>query len=177
MRILTIAMILIGSVTGVVPALAASPTAIAQRPPAKQPRAAIKGQRIFFCGHSFHFHLPAELEDVVKRGGILDQEIVGQSMIGGSKSLTHWQVRDEDNQAKAALVAGEVDVLTLTPIYLPDAGIEKFAQLGFQHNPNFRIALQEFWLPFDRYEPHYYDPPLIPNKFIKFTSFFKIFCR
>jgi len=64
---------------------------------------------------------------------------------------------------RKALEAGDVDVLTLTPIYLPDEGIEKFAELGSQHQPNFRATVQEFWLPYDEYQPHYYDPPKIPK--------------
>ena len=121
-----------------------------------------KGQRLFFCGHSFHFHVPAMLDELAKSGGFNDQVIVGKSMIGGSKSLWHWDVKDESNEAKKALLAGTVDVLTLTPIYLPDDGIEKFAQLGSEHDPNIRVTVQEFWLPFDQYEPHFYDPPQIP---------------
>jgi hypothetical protein len=122
-----------------------------------------RGQRIFCAGHSFHFYVPAMLDEMAKSAGIMDQEIVGTSMIGGSKVIQHWNVKDEDNRAKQALMAGNVDVLTLTPIYLPDGGMEKFAQLGLEHNPNIRITVQEFWLPFDQYEPHYYDPPRIPQ--------------
>src|SRR5258708_12339311 len=72
-------------------------------------------------------------------------------------------MKDEDNKAKEALKAGGVDVLILTPVYLPDDGIEKFARLGLEHNPNIRVTVQEFWLPYDAYEPHYYDPPTIPR--------------
>jgi hypothetical protein len=122
-----------------------------------------KGQRLFFCGHSFHFHVPAMLDEIAKAAGFNDQVIVGKSMIGGSKSLSHWNVKDEANEAKKVLQAGAVDVLTLTPIYLPDDGIEKFAQLGLEYNPNLRVTVQEFWLPFDQYEPHFYDPPQIPS--------------
>jgi hypothetical protein len=103
------------------------------------------------------------LDEIAKGGGIDDQVVVGKSMIGGSKSLTHWNVKDEDNAAKKALRDGTVDVLTLTPIYLPDDGIERFAQLGLEHNANIRLTVQEFWLPFDQYEPHFYDPPRIPQ--------------
>ncbi len=121
-----------------------------------------QGQRIFLCGHSFHFQVPGLLQEMAKAGGFTDQVIVGKSMIGGSKSLTHWMVEDEKNEAKKALQAGGVDVLTLTPIYLPDDGIEKFAQLGAEHNPNMRVTVQEFWLPYDEYEPRYYNAPRIP---------------
>ena len=121
-----------------------------------------KGQRIFFCGHSFHTHVPAMLDGMAKSAGLADQMIVGKSMIGGSKSLQHWEVNEENNEAKKALNAGSVDVLTLTPIYLPDEGIEKFAEFGLKHNPGIRVTVQEFWLPFDQYEPQFYNPPKIP---------------
>src|SRR3989442_1576668 len=143
-------------------ALQAAPIAHgADAPASSAPAAPItKGQHLFFCGHSFHFHVPAMLDEIAKGGGFNDQVIVGKSMIGGSKSLRHWEVKDEANQAKKALQAGAVDVLTLTPIYLPDDGIEKFAQLGLEHNSNIRVTVHEFWLPLDEYEPDYYDPPL-----------------
>ena len=48
-----------------------------------------------------------------------------------------------------------VDVLTLSPIWLPDEGIEKFAKLGLEHNPDIRVTVQEFWLPNDTYHPVY----------------------
>lgn len=82
------------------------------------------GLRLFSCGHSFHFQVPGLLEELAKAGGFADQVYVGKSMIGGSKSIQHWAVKDEKNEAKRALEAGSVDVLTLTPIYLPDDGIE-----------------------------------------------------
>jgi hypothetical protein len=144
-----------------------------EAPPAQKPAAELttqgavapitKGQHVFSCGHSFHFYVPAMLAEIAKSGGFTDHEVVGTSMIGGSKSIQHWNVKDENNKAKQALTAGTVDVLTLTPIYLPDEGVEKFAELGVEHNPNVRITVQEFWLPYDEYQPHYYDPPKIPK--------------
>ena len=72
-----------------------------------------------------------------------------------ARASAYWPVAAEQNAAKAALRAGKVDVLTLAPIWMPDEGIEKFAQLGWEHNPNIRITVQEFWLPNDTYEPRY----------------------
>jgi len=116
-----------------------------------------KGQRVFSAGHSFHFAIPDLLNEVAKGGGYADHSIAGKSMIGGSKSIQHWNVKDEANKAKELLKAGSVDVLTLTPIYLPDDGVEKFATLALEHNPNVRVTVQQFWLPYDAYEPHYTD--------------------
>jgi hypothetical protein len=95
------------------------------------------------------------LNDMALAAGIKDHKIAGKSSIGGSRTIQHWDVPDEKNQAKAALRAGEVDVLTLAPIWMPEDGIEKFAKLGFEHNSSIRVTVQEFWLPNDTYEPKY----------------------
>lgn len=119
------------------------------------------GKRVFSAGHSFHFHVPAMLEEVAKSAGFPDHRIAGKSMIGGSQSIRHWN--QQPNSIKAALQDGHVDVLTLTPIYLPDEGVEKFAEFGLKSNPGFKVTVQEFWLPFDEYQPAYYNAPTIPQ--------------
>src|SRR5262249_18218063 len=48
---------------------------------------------------------------------------------------------------------------TLSPIHLPDEGIEKFAALALKHNPKVRVTVQEFWLPFDLYDPTFKKRP------------------
>jgi hypothetical protein len=112
-----------------------------------------KGQRVFTCGHSFHVWVPPILSDVAKSAGIQDHQAIGLSSIGGSRVIQHWNVPEEKNQAKEALRSGKVDVLTLSPIYLPDEGIEKFAALALEHNPQIRVTVQEFWMRWDIYEP------------------------
>lgn len=114
-----------------------------------------RGQRVFTCGHSFHVFVYRILDDMAKAASIQDHQSVGISRIGGSRVLQHWDVPDEKNEAKAALRAGKVDALTLSPIWLPDEGIEKFAKLGLEHNPGLRVTVQEFWLPNDTYHPVY----------------------
>ena len=114
-----------------------------------------KGLRVYTCGHSFHMFVVPLLKEIANSAGITDHQIAGKSGIGGSRVIQHWDVPEEKNTAKAALRAGAVDVLTLAPIWMPDAGIENFAKLGFEHNPNIRITVQEFWLPNDTYEPKY----------------------
>ena len=89
------------------------------------------------------------LSEMAKAAGIKEHQAVGLSSIGGSRVIQHWDVAEEKNKAKAALRAGKVDVLTLSPIWLPDEGIEKFATLALEHNPNIRVTVQEFWLPND----------------------------
>lgn len=114
-----------------------------------------RGLRVFSCGHSFHMFVVPILNDLALGAGIKDHRIAGRSAIGGSRVMQHWAIADDKNQAKAALRAGEVDVLTLAPIWMPEEGIEKFAKLGFEHNPNIRVTVQQFWLPNDVYEPKY----------------------
>ena len=92
---------------------------------------------------------------MAKSAGIHNHEGVGLSSLGGSQVIQHWDVPEPQNQAKAALRAGKVNVLTVSPIWMPDEGIEKFAKLGVEHNPNIRVAVQEFWMPNDTYEPKY----------------------
>ena len=113
------------------------------------------GQRVFTCAHSFHSFVPPLLQEMAEAAGIRGHVVAGTSMIGGSRVIQHWDVPEETNAAKAALRAGQVDVLTLSPIWLPDEGIEKFAALALQYNPNVRVTIQEYWLPNDEYHPIY----------------------
>ncbi|MCE9532737.1 MAG: hypothetical protein K8T89_16695, partial [Planctomycetes bacterium] len=64
-----------------------------------------------------------------------------------------WDVPEIKNKAKEALKSGKVDVLTLSPIFLPDAGIENFLNLALEHNKDIRILVQPIWLRADTYEP------------------------
>jgi hypothetical protein len=112
-----------------------------------------EGQRVFTCGHSFHYFMPPILSDLAGKAGIKDHQAVGLSQIGGSRVIQHWDVPEEKNKAREALRSGKVDVLTLSPIHLPDEGIEKFARLAFEHNPKVRVTVQEFWLPYDVNDP------------------------
>jgi hypothetical protein len=114
-----------------------------------------QGQRVFTCGHSFHTFVYRLVAEIAQSAGINDHQMAGRSAIGGSRVIQHWDVPEEKNEAKAALRAGKVDVLTLSPIWMPDEGIEKFARLGVEHNPDLRITVQEFWLPNDEYVPVY----------------------
>lgn len=122
---------------------------------AGQTAAITKGQRLFTCGHSFHILIYRLVGEMASAAGIEDHTAAGVSSIGGSRVIQHWDVADEKNLAKERLKAGAVDALTLSPIWFPDEGIEKFAKLGVAHNPKIRIFVQEFWLPNDTYEPIY----------------------
>lgn len=112
-----------------------------------------KGQRVFTCGHSFHVWVPDIVTDLCKKAEIPGHVKVGLSSIGGSKVIQHWNIADDKNTAKAALKTGKVDVLTLSPIFLPDAGIENFTLLALEHNKDIRVLVQPIWLRADIYEP------------------------
>ncbi len=111
-----------------------------------------QGQRVFTCGHSFHYWIPPILANLAQEAGIQGHKAVGLSAIGGSQVIQHWNVPDDKNQAKRNLRLGSVDVLTLSPMHQPDDGIEKFAALALEHNPNVRVTIQEFWIPWDKFE-------------------------
>jgi hypothetical protein len=99
--------------------------------------------------------VPGIVADLCKSAGIKDHAQMGLSSIGGSKVIQHW---DKANDRHAITVAdalktGKIDVLTLSPIYFPDAGIEKFTYLALEHNKDIRVVVQPIWLRSDIYEP------------------------
>jgi hypothetical protein len=110
-----------------------------------------KGQRVFTCGHSFHCWVPDILVELAKGAGIRGHQAVGTSTIGASLAIQHWDVPEEQNEARRALRAGKVDVLTLSCMTRPDEGIAKFAKLAVAHNRDIRVTVQELWLPEDRF--------------------------
>jgi hypothetical protein len=110
---------------------------------------AAEAPRIFVCGHSFHIFTARLLPELAQAAGIKYGN-AGQQMIGGSRTLQHWNLPDDQNKAKAALKAGEVDVLTLSPhLLIPDEGIDNFTKLGLEKNPKLRVLVQASWMPRD----------------------------
>ncbi len=112
------------------------------------------GQRVATCGHSFHVFTYRQVAEMALAAG-LKHELVGLSSIGGSTVQKHWDVPEEKSAVKQVLKTGRADVLTLSPIWLPDEAIEQFVKLGLEHNPALRITVQEYWMPNDEYEPVY----------------------
>lgn len=111
----------------------------------------MSGLRVFTCGHSFHAWVADDLSNIAMSAGIGNHQVVGVSSIGASTAIQHWNVPEEKNEAKKALRAGDVDVLTLSCMTHPDAGISAFAKLAVEHNPSVRVTLQELWLPEDHF--------------------------
>lgn len=124
----------------------ASPATAAEGPAAEAPP---KGLRVATAGHSFHVWMPGLLKEMAAAAGITGHEVTTVQGIGGSRVIQHWDLAGDKNKVKPILEAGKADVLTLSPIYLPDPGIENFVTLGLQHHPALRITVQEFWVPFD----------------------------
>ena len=113
-----------------------------------------QGQRIATCGHSFHVFTYKRVDEIAKSAGLAHQ-LVGLSSIGGSTVQKHWEAPEDKSAVKQVLKAGKANVLTLSPIWLPDDAIEQFVKLGIDHNPALRITVQEYWMPNDEYNPVY----------------------
>ena len=97
------------------------------------------GQGVFTCGPSFHEWIAPIVAEKARGAGFDGHRIVGHSAFGGSTPrrapmAVHWDVPAEDSKVLPALRAGEVDGLTLSPIWLTDEASEQFAALALQHN-------------------------------------------
>lgn len=108
-----------------------------------------EGTKVFVCAHSYMIYTADLLPQIAQTAGVAHLN-AGQQMIGGSRVLQHWNLPDDQNQAKKALKEGEVDVLTLSPhMIMPDEGIDNFTRLGLEKNPNLRVLVQASWAPRD----------------------------
>ncbi len=108
------------------------------------------GQRVYYTGHSFHMFVPPQVEQLVKAANIQGHKLAGTQGIGGSRVIQHWDLADDKNKAKPALIGGEVDVFTMAAhLAIPDQGITNFTELGLKHNPNLRLLVQASWYPWD----------------------------
>jgi hypothetical protein len=113
--------------------------------PRDEPAAPPKGQRVFYASHSGMWFVPDPLGEVAEAARIKDHKLVGLQKLGASRTIQHWNLTEEKNQAKKALKGGEVDVFVMSPISFPDEGVENFVKLGLEHNPNMRFLVQITW--------------------------------
>jgi len=104
-----------------------------------------RGQRVFYASHSLMWYVPAPLGELTEAAKIKDHKLVGLQMLGASKTLQHWNLPEEKNKAKQALMKGEVDVFVMSPIQFPDEGIDNFIKLGLEKNPDMRFVVQISW--------------------------------
>jgi len=110
-----------------------------------QQSATPKGLRVFYASHSLMWYVPKPLGEMAEAAGIKGHKLVGLQSIGASKTVQHWNLTDDKNEAKKALRTGEVDVFVMSPISFPDEGIENFVKLGLEHNPDMRFVVQLSW--------------------------------
>lgn len=110
-----------------------------------------RGQRVFTAGHSFHVFVAEVLPGLAESAGLVGHVNLGTQFLGGSRVIEHWDRPEPANAAKRTLRTGRVDVLTLSPTFHPDPGIDRFARLALQYNPGIRITVQASWVPFDTF--------------------------
>ncbi|MCI0741806.1 MAG: hypothetical protein L0Y72_22460 [Gemmataceae bacterium] len=123
--------------------LACCPSSEAQDKPAATDKPA--GQRVFYASHSLMWDMPPVLTQQVDACGIKGHTIVGHQRIGVSRTMQHWNMAEEKNQAKKALKQGKVDVFITSCLVHPDEGITNFVKLGLEHNPNMKFLMQISW--------------------------------
>lgn len=63
---------------------------------------ALKGERVFTAGHSFHWLIPKPLEEIAKSAKIEGHESLGTQAIGGSATQQHWNLPDEKSETGQA---------------------------------------------------------------------------
>ena len=108
-----------------------------------------KGLQELTAGHSFHVWMPPLVAEMAKAAGIQGHEQLAISSIGGSKVIQHWDLPPEKNKAKPVLTAGQAELFTMAPTFLPDPGIENFVKLGLEHRADVRFTLQQNWVPYE----------------------------
>jgi hypothetical protein len=107
------------------------------------------GLKVLTAGHSFHVWMPPLVAEMAKAAGIQGHEQLAISSIGGSKVIQHWDLPPEKNKAKPVLAAGQAELFTMAPTFLPDPGIENFVKLGLEHRGDLRFTLQQNWVPYE----------------------------
>jgi hypothetical protein len=107
------------------------------------------GQRLFYCSHSLMWDTPAPLGEAASAYGIKDHVLVGLERIGFSTTKQHWDQPDAGNQSKQALLTGKVDDFIMSPMEMPDEGIDNFVKFGLKKNPKMRFFVQNNWAAFN----------------------------
>jgi hypothetical protein len=104
------------------------------------------GQRLYYASHSLMWEVPTPLAEAAKAFGIKDHVLVGIQSMGFSRTQQQW---DQGTQAKQALQTGKVDDFVMSPMDMPDTGVENFVMLGLKSNPNMRFFVQNNWAGFN----------------------------
>ena len=103
------------------------------------------GKSTFYASHSLMWDMPPVLTEVAESYGIKGHKVLGIQRLGVSRTSQHWDLPDDQNQAKKALKEGNADAFVMSPIGMPDPGIDNFVKLGLEHNPNAKFYIQISW--------------------------------
>ena len=82
----------------------------------------------FYASHSLMWDMPPVLTEVAQFYGIKGHKVLGIQRLGVSRTSQHWELPDEQNQARKALKEGNVDAFIMSPIGMPDPGIDNFVK-------------------------------------------------
>ena len=74
--------------------------------------------RVVGSGNSFSGGSVSTFDEIVRLAGIKSATRVIYSGIGGSRVIQHWDLPDDKNVAKKALLEGNVDVMTMNQLAL-----------------------------------------------------------
>jgi hypothetical protein len=99
----------------------------------------------FYASHSLMWDMPPVLTEVAQFYGIEGHKVLGIQRLGVSRTSQHWELPDEQNQARKVLKEGNVDAFVMSPIGMPDPGIDNFVKLGLEHNPKAKFYIQISW--------------------------------
>ena len=104
-----------------------------------------EGKSVFYASHSLMWDMPPILTEIAESYGIKGHKVLGIQRLGVSRTSQHWDLPDNQNQAKKVLREGNADAFVMSPIGMPDPGIDNFVKLGLEHNPNAKFYIQISW--------------------------------
>jgi hypothetical protein len=116
--------------------------------PAAKSGDAPAGQRMFYASHSLMWDVPAPFAEMAEAYGIKGHTLSIQQM-GFSRTQQFWDQPEGQSRAKQALKAGNIDVFVMSPMDMPDKGVEEFVKLGILNNPQMRFYVQNNWAGFN----------------------------
>ena len=106
------------------------------------------GQHMFYASHSLMWDVPAPLAEMVKAYGITNHTLSMQQK-GFSRTQAFWDEPEAQSQGKQALKKGNLDDFIMSPMDMPDKGVEEFVKLGILNNPHMRFFVQNNWAGFN----------------------------
>lgn len=117
-------------------------------PNTAQPSDPAAGRRMFYASHSLMWDVPGPLAEMAAAYGIKDHSLSIQRM-GFSRTQQFWDQPEAQSQAKQALGTGQIDDFVMSPMDMPDQGVEEFVKLGILNHPQMRFFVQNNWAGFN----------------------------